>query len=106
MAFTTEHLGRLDLASTRTGLKLQLSSLAQFAPSTKDVPLILTTQKADAGRPSRPWIKRASTFRLVVSIRVADEIEDCSKAQLAEELATDIRRAKARLSSTIHKLIC
>jgi len=96
MVPATLDLGRLDLVSTTSGLQLQLESLAQFAPFAEDddnAERSLTAQLLTADRRDRPWICRASNFRLVLGLRIADDLHVADRDALMNELAISLREA-------------
>ncbi|KAK5127470.1 hypothetical protein LTR85_006809 [Meristemomyces frigidus] len=96
MSPSSVDLGRFDLVSTTSGLQLQLSSLAQFATSVEDDhdPESLTAQILIAARRQRPWIHRASGFRLVLGLRMAGDIEEAVSGETVERLTASIQKAQ------------
>lgn len=89
-------LGRLDLVSTTSGLQLQLSSLAQFAASVEgSAHKALTLQALDADFRERPWIHRASNFRVVLGLRLAETLQGAVQGNVVENLTNSLREAKA-----------
>ncbi|KAF2771259.1 hypothetical protein EJ03DRAFT_37571 [Teratosphaeria nubilosa] len=88
-------LGIIDLDSTCTGLQLQLSSRLQFAPSTENARTDrLTLQALTSPFSQGPWIRHATAFKLVVSLRLGDSVQDVSALGVPHALATAFQNAK------------
>lgn len=100
MTLPAVDLGRLDLVSTTSGLRLQLSSSAHFAPSVEDDhdPEALTAHLLTSVRREWPWICRGSNCRLVLRLQLAGDIDHGLKNEMLDRLTTSIGEAEVRSS--------
>lgn len=91
-------LGSLELESKASGLQLQLSSLAKFAPSAEDdfdtLRERLTHGKLNAICIDHPWITRGNVFRLELSLHVESGLHVDGQETLIETLTARLRTAK------------
>ena len=91
-------LGSLELEWKASGLHLQLSSHAAFAPSAKDdidtLRERLTCELLNASSVNRPWITRGSAFRLELSVMFEDELDRSGLEELIQTLTTRLKTAK------------
>lgn len=94
-------LGSLELESNVPGLLLQLSSVARFAPSAKDVVDTLqeelTHENLSASSRNRPWITRGNSFRLELSLKFEPFADLDQNGTLIETLTARLRIAKVAL---------
>ena len=94
-------LGEADLVSTNTDLHAHLSSAIQLAPtenyiSPDDSNVLMKALLNDDDRGKRPWIHRASSFRVELSIIAADSTMTLISEDLIARLASSIREAEVR----------
>ncbi|KAK1065632.1 hypothetical protein LTR12_000317 [Friedmanniomyces endolithicus] len=89
-------LGRLDLVSTTSGLRLELSSRAQFTTPAEDesTEARIATPSPDEKDSERLWIERANNFRLVLGLRLEDGLYAETKDHVLATLADRIRHAE------------
>lgn len=80
-------LGQLDLVSTTSGLRLQLTSKAQFAASAHDLETLaeLVTTCGPL-QPKRAWLTLTPGFRLTIRLHFPS-CERGEEERLAEQLA-------------------
>ncbi|KAK1070410.1 hypothetical protein LTR74_004088 [Friedmanniomyces endolithicus] len=88
-------LGRLDLVSTTSRLRLELSSCAQFTTPAEDLTDARpTTPSSEMKDPGSSWIERAKDFCLVLGLRLGDGLHAESKDHLLATLADRIPHAE------------
>ena len=91
-------LGSLELESKFSGLQLQLSSVAKFAPSAEDdvdtLRKQLTRENLNASSKVRPWITRGNAFRLELSLQMELDRDAAHNDTLFETLTSRLRTAK------------
>ncbi|KAK0256726.1 hypothetical protein LTR91_000208 [Friedmanniomyces endolithicus] len=88
-------LGRLDLVSTTSGLRLDLSSRAQFTtPAGNLTNECRATPPSDEEGWGRCWIERANNFRLVLGLRLGDGLHVETKDNVLATLADRIGHAE------------
>ncbi len=94
-------LGRLDLVSTTSRLRLELSSCAQFTTPAEDLTdARLATPSSEMKDPVSSWIERAKDFCLVLGLRLGDGLHAESKDHLLATLADRIPHAEVCLLPT------
>lgn len=94
-------LGEADLVSTNTDLHAHLFSSIQLAPteihiSPEDSDVLTEALRNDDDRCKRPWIQRANSFQIELSIRVAENTLTLINEDLIERLASSFREAEVR----------
>jgi len=88
-------LGRLDLVSTTSGLRLDLSSRAEFTtPAGNLTNECRATPPSDEEGWGRCWIERANNFRLVLGLRLGDGLQMETKDNVLATLADRIGHAE------------
>ncbi|KAK0347260.1 hypothetical protein LTR94_003205 [Friedmanniomyces endolithicus] len=89
------NLGQLDLVSTTSGLRLDLSSRAHFITPAEDLTEDhLATSPREEKVSERLWIERANNFRLVLGLRLGDALDTETKGHVLATLADRIRHAE------------
>ncbi|KAI6807515.1 hypothetical protein KC332_g13365 [Hortaea werneckii] len=92
-------LGEADLMSTHTDLHAHLFSSIQLAPtenhiSPDDSDVLMKALRNDDDRCKRPWIHRANSFRIELSIGVAENTLTLINEGLIERLASSFQEAE------------
>ncbi|KAI7476271.1 hypothetical protein KC351_g9559 [Hortaea werneckii] len=92
-------LGEADLVSTNTDLHAHLFSSIQLAPtenhtSPNDSDVLTKALRNDDDRCKRPWIQRANSFHIELSVAVAENTLTLINEDLIERLASSIREAE------------
>ena len=97
MASALLDLGSLQMVSTTSGVQLQLTSQAFFAPSVESGLDLnpLTQQSLTTEYRERPWICRSNRLQLALEIHIARDIELTARDETMQNLVSSIREAKA-----------
>lgn len=95
MASNGVDLGRLDLASTATGLGLQLTSHARFASPEEGF------EFAQYGLTSmtKSWIRRGNDFRLSIKLQLDGDFPEISVETLTETVSRRLGASEVSPSS-------
>ena len=105
MAPAVVDLGRLDLVSTTSGLQLQVSSQAHFAPSASGrckAKQNLSTDVLNTDLGIRPWVYGASNYRLVLELSVEDGLIVCSRHEMADAVTAAVSDGEVNTTMAFH----
>ena len=91
-------LGSADIESKTSGLRLHLSSSANFAPSAEDdvdqLQKKLTACQLNKDSSILPWVSRGHSFKLVIALKFKHGLRLYDQDALLEHLNTQLQSAK------------